>query len=245
MWEQNSIAIKKYGIVFALSAACSLLIAQGPVGDKVEVKFNQEVRVGSQTLPAGEYEIRQITSASNPRVLEFTTNHGTNLQATVTAVPIMQNTPPAETQVILDQEGSVARLNRIWVQGKTYGYEFPGKGGAVTTAQTTQVQLTGRFEQPQPEVLAQAAPPPPPPAPKREVTPEPPPPAPQAQPEPPAQIAQATPPAATPAPEPTPAPAPAPERLPATALGWAQIMLLGAIFMLAGLAVYFRSWRSA
>jgi len=245
MWEQKSI---KYGIIFALSAGCGFLaIAQGPVGDKVVVKFGQDVIVGTQTLPAGEYEIRQLTSASNPRVLEFTTEHGTHLQATATAIPILQNAAPSETQVILDEEGGgVPRLNRIWVQGKNYGYEFPEKGGPTTVAQTTQVQLTGRYEQPQPTVVAQATPPPPPPA--RE--PEPPPqqaaaPEPQRQPEPPAQIAQATPPAETPAPAPAPAPAPTPEPLPATALGWAQIILIGAALMFAGLALQFRSWRSA
>ena len=32
--------------------------------------------------------------------------------------------------MILDNEGGSPRLTKIWVQGKSYGYEFPGHGNA-------------------------------------------------------------------------------------------------------------------
>ena len=115
--------------------------AQGPAGDEIQVTLDRAVQVGSQTLPAGSYTIRQVTSASNPRVLEFTSENGTKLDASVTAIPILQNTPPSETKVILDDEGGVARLARIWVQGKNYGYEFPGTAMPAAQAAASSARL--------------------------------------------------------------------------------------------------------
>ena len=144
------------GLVFSHAS-----FGQGPVGDEVMVTFDQTVQVGSQSLPAGKYTIRQVTSASNPRVLEFTSNHGTKLDATVAAVPILQNTPPSKTRVILDDEGGSVRLDKIWVQGKSYGYQFPGHGSVI---EANRIALEGTF-------AAQA--PPSAPAIAREGTPEP------------------------------------------------------------------------
>src|SRR5437764_15468181 len=80
--------------------------AQGPVGDEFKVTFDRQVQVGSETLPAGDYTVKQVSSASNPRVLEFKTDVDQKLMATVTAIPIMQNTPPSETKIVLQDEGS-------------------------------------------------------------------------------------------------------------------------------------------
>ncbi len=118
--------------------------AQGPVRDRIMVKFDRPVQVGTRTLQAGEYTIHQVTSASNPRILEFTSNNGTQLEATVAAIPIMQNTAPTETKVVIEDEGGGARLARIWVQGKTYGYEFPGK--TAVASQTTAPTLEASYQ---------------------------------------------------------------------------------------------------
>ena len=249
------------GLVFSPAS-----FSQGPVGDEVMVTFDQTVQVGSHSLPAGKYTIRQVTSASNPRVLEFTSHNGTKLDATVAAVPILQNTPPSKTRVILDNEGGSPRLARIWVQGKSYGYEFPGHGNATVASGAG---LQGTF-------VAQAAPAPAPTV-AQERTPEPaaaPTPAPIVQTPPPAnnnEVAQNRP-AETPAPPPaaqnqtTPAPqnqssqnqttppdqnaAPAetaqnntPREVPATALGWMQVALLGMALASAG-GFLFRRDRS-
>jgi len=135
--------------VFLLTMALGLVFTnssfgQGPVGDEVMVTFDQSVQVGSHTLPAGKYTIRQVTSASNPRVLEFTSKNGTKLDATVSAIPVLQNTPPSKTRVILDEEAGTPRLDKIWVQGKSYGYQFPGKANGTTVAGNP-IGLEGRF----------------------------------------------------------------------------------------------------
>ena len=226
---------------FVLTMALSLVsthtsFGQGPVGDEVMVTFDRTVLVGSRSLPAGKYTIRQVTSASNPRVLEFTSNNGTKLDATVAAIPILQNTPPSKTRVVLDDEGGTPRLAKIWVQGKSYGYAFPRKGGTAI-AGVNSVGLEGTFK----------ATPPPAPAVAEERTPAP------------APVTQSTPPPAdnpvvaqnrpaeTPAPPPPPpaqpqtTPPPVAEtaqnttkEVPTTALGWMQIALLGMALASAG-----------
>ena len=81
------------------------LLPKAPAGERIQVTFDRPVQVGSQTLPAEAYTIRQVTSASNPCVLEFTSDNGTKLETTVTAIPILQNTAPSETKVVLQGSG--------------------------------------------------------------------------------------------------------------------------------------------
>jgi hypothetical protein len=196
-------------------------------------------------LAPGKYTIKQISSASNPSVLEFLTDDGTKLATTITAIPLLQNTPPSSTRIVLESRGGTSHLSKIWVEGEDYGYEFPADPFRSTQVASTTMQL--RYEGA--AVVAQAAPAP--------AAPEP------------APIAQAPAPAPvenrepeliaqnTPAPRPDVAePQPAPqvqtapqvaqtettETLPATAMGWMDI--LGAGLACFGTAIALRIARS-
>lgn len=218
--------------VFSSILAVSVF-AQGPVGDEIKVTFDRPVQVGSQTLPAGEYTVRQVTSASNPRVLEFKTQDDNKLVATVTAIPTMQNTPPTETKVILQDEGGGARLSRIVVQGKTYGYGFPGSAMPASPTTTASAQLSGSYSAAAAtETAANRVVETPPATPVE--TPAPATPAPAAVAETPAQ--QPVPETATPAPATTP-------DVPATGLGWADVVVLGLAMSAAGLMLQRREAR--
>ena len=213
------------GALVLLCAAFVPATGQGPAGDEIRVTFDRETQVGSEMLPAGDYTVRQVTSASNPRILAFRTDHGTKLEGTVAAIPVMRNTPPPDTRVVIDDEGGAPRLTRIWVQGKNYGYEFPGKTMAPQQAAAT--RLEGTWGGPVQGARNEPAPAPAPaPIPAPEPTPAP-----------------------QPAPEPTPAPAPAPapvsEPVPATALGWADWTVAGLSMLSAGLLLFWWSERRA
>jgi hypothetical protein len=209
--------------------------AQGPVGEKFKVTFDRPVQVGSQTLPAGDYTVDQVTSASNPRVLEFKTDDDNKLVATVTAIPVMQNTPPSETKVILQDEGGGARLSKIWIQGRTYGYGFPGSAMSASQATAANAQLSGSYSSAEMNTVASAdrttetpaATPPPAETPANN------------------EIAAVSAPA--PAPESTPSATPAPEAtpdVPATGLGWLEVMAAGLTMGVAGLFLRMREARS-
>lgn len=213
------------------------LFAQSALTDIIKVTLPNAARVGDNTLPAGEYQIRQLPTASHARVLEFSTDQGTHLLATVTAVPVLDNNNRNETSVVLEQRGDQYYLKRIWIGGKNYGYEIPREGAdasSITTADTLQVEGTYKPA----EVQAAAAQPAP-----REETPAPPPtPEPvQEQPAPaqeqPTTTAQAEPPP-QPQPEPAPQTPPAPVHqvpdMPQTSTDWAGTMALG--ILLAGAA---------
>jgi hypothetical protein len=237
-------------IFHAAFAACLLsasAYAQGELYDRVIVDFPQNVNANGTVLPAGHYEIRQLrNSGGGVRILFVTTDNGTRFEASGATIPILSNEPPAETKVILQHIGQNYYLNKVWISGKDYGYEFPLPAEAKNLMQekTEPLTLTATYRAEQPAQVAQAAPPPAPPEPAPQ--PAPPPREPEPQPEP-RREAAPPPPAPTPQPEPAPepAPAPAPEpaptpapNMPATADNWLTLVAIGGV--ITGLGVVLR-----
>ena len=115
-------------VCFRFFSVCALAITasgQTPINDNIVVTFPNDVRVGSQLLKAGEYTVRQLGTASNPRLLEFSTDKGTSIQASATAIAVLDNNNRNESSVILENRGGQQHIHRIWIRGKSYGYEFP------------------------------------------------------------------------------------------------------------------------
>lgn len=232
----------------SLALIVTSLFGQRPIHDKIVVTFSKPVMIGDTRLEQGEYTVRQLDSASNPRILEFSTDNGTKLQATVSAIPVLDNLNKHKTSAIVYDTTRGYQLHQLWIEGRDYGYEFVAPGGVKESemAQSHRMTITAT-NTPAKQEVAQATPPPAPapepqPEVKQEVKAEPQPaPQPERQPEP-QQQAQATPPPA-PAPEPTPEPAaqqptPTPAEqpaMPATATNWYTLVLAG--FMLVGLGV--------
>ncbi len=199
--------------------------AQGPLNDVVTLNLPYTVTLGDRTLQPGDYYIRELPSTSKSYVLLIYSDNGAKFETSVITIPTVApvNTPDS-TKVVLHHYGNDYYFDKIWIEGKNYGYEFPlppnvkqrelEAMGSVTVAGTLQPPPA-----PQP-VVAQAPPPPPPPA--QEAQPEAQP-APQPAPEP---MAQNTPP-------PAPEPAPAPEQnesnrsMPETSAGWVMMLLGG------------------
>jgi hypothetical protein len=226
-WEIKIMKTRNFVIslsFFAVSAA----LAQGPLYDRIEVNLPYPVTVNGTVLQPGEYEIRQHEDAGGSRVLHFFKDSGMKLETTAMAIPALDNKTPEKTKLELDHFGNDYYLNKIWVQGKNYGYEFPIPPSVRKREQ----------ERSPAAVVAQYQPAPAPstaPSPAPETAQVTPPPAPQAQPEP------------APAPEPPPAPkveqAPSqvpatPEPvMPATAANWLNLVLGGLFLSGSGLAL--------
>jgi len=212
----------------------SAVLAQGPLYDKVNVTLPYPVTVNGTVLQPGDYVIQQHDDAGGgSRVLHFFTDGGMKLETTAMAIPALDNRTPEHTKLVLDHIGSEYYLNKIWVQGKDYGYEFPIPPNIRMREQERNLPTT---------VAAQYTPAPEPvPAPvavveeKREET---------------TVVAQNTPPPApevqsTPAPEPAPlsppqqadqAPEPTPT-MPHTAANWMNLIVGGGLLALSGLAL--------
>lgn len=132
-------------IALGLGSLCAL--GQSPIIDTLVVTFPNSVQIGSQTLSAGEYTIRQLSSASNSRLLEFSTDRGTSIQASATSIPALDNNNRNDSSVLLKNINGVSRLHRIWVKGKSYGYEFPlAKDNASASAITnSELRLSATY----------------------------------------------------------------------------------------------------
>jgi hypothetical protein len=118
----------------ALSAAAVVLLgmagtfvavrAQGPLYDKVIVDLPYTVSVRDTVLQPGHYVIRQLPSAADSRVLQIFSNDGMKLETSVMTIPALDNNTPDSTKVILHHFGNDYYFDKIWIQGKNYGYEF-------------------------------------------------------------------------------------------------------------------------
>lgn len=144
--QQRSVHLA--GAAIGLFAICAM--AQSPIKDTLVVTFPNSVRIGSQTLSAGEYTIRQLSSASNSRLLEFTKDKGTSIQASATSIPVLDNNNRNDSSVLLVDRSGIAHLHRIWVKGKSYGYEFPvNKDNSMTTsASSNGMRLSATYSAP-------------------------------------------------------------------------------------------------
>ena len=101
------------------------LAGQGPVNDRLEVTLPHTTWVGSVSIAPGKYTIRQLPTASNPRLLEFSSENGTKMETAITTFAALDNNNVRETSVVLEQRGGQYYLKNVWIGGKSYGYELP------------------------------------------------------------------------------------------------------------------------
>lgn len=241
--------IKNFAIVAGtLALGLAMLIpsrAQGPMFDTVKVNLPYAVTVGDKTIQPGDYMIKELPSQDKSRVLVVYGDNGMRFETSAMTIPAYDPQTLEKSEVTLHHIGNDYYFNKIWIQGKNYGYEFPlpsnlkerEKEQAVTVPATYQAPPTQTTE-----TTAQNTSPP-------------------AQPE-------AAPAPVAPAPEPAPvaaepAPAPAPDRpeiaqnttppapdvngeanreeLPHTSAGWLMMLLSGGSLSGAGLLLRRRS----
>lgn len=199
--------------------------AQGPMYDTVYVNLPYTVTIGDKTLQPGDYVIKELPSQDKSRVLTIYGNHGMNFETSTMTIPAYQVTTPEDTKVVLHHFANDYYFDRIWIQGKNYGYEFPLPNSVKQREKErlTPVAVAARYEAaPAPQPTAQA----PVPQPQPEVAQAAPPPAPQA---------EAPPPQPAPAAAPEPEPPSANRELPATSANWLMLLLSGGTLSGAGL----------
>ena len=204
--------------------------AQGPLYDKVVVNLPYTVTIGEHTLQPGPYVIRQMDSPGGAsRVLLIYSDNGMKFETSAITIPALDNKTPEDTKLVLHHFGPDYYFDKIWIQGKDYGYEFPLPDSVKARERERMAPMTvaATYQSvPAETQTAEAAPAPAPAPPPAEPAPAPAP-----------EVAQNTPP-----PEPAPvapAPAPAPEanRMPETAANWLLMLLSGGVLSGAGLAL--------
>jgi hypothetical protein len=97
-----------------------------PMFDRVDVTLPYSVTIGDKTLQPGNYVIQQMDSQSGGgQVLLIYGDNGMKFQTSALTIPALQNRTQPDTRVILHHIGSDYYFDKVWVQGKDYGYEFP------------------------------------------------------------------------------------------------------------------------
>jgi hypothetical protein len=206
--------------VSVLAIVAIAALAQGPLYDKVIVDLPYSVSIGNKVLKPGNYVIRQNPSdGSGGRVLLIYSNKGKHFETSTMTIAALDTLTPRDTKVVLHRFGNDYFFDKIWIQGKNYGYEFPLPESVKSRERERMqpVNVAARYEaMAQQTAQAETQQAPAPPEAERQE-----------------EVAQAAPPA--PAPEPTPAPAP--RTMPHTDAGWMSMLMSGGLCAAAGLAL--------
>lgn len=100
--------------------------AQGPLWDVVHVNLPYTVTVGDKTLQPGDYKIQQNRDiGGGSRILLIYGDNGMKFETSAMTIPALDPNTARDTKVILHHFGNDYYFDKIWIQGKDYGYEFP------------------------------------------------------------------------------------------------------------------------
>jgi hypothetical protein len=91
--------------------------------DGVKVTLPQPVTVGEKVLQPGDYEIRRASQFQD-QVLRIYNNDKMVYETNVITVPTEGKQTPEDSKVILQHVGDNYYFDKIWIQGKDFGYEF-------------------------------------------------------------------------------------------------------------------------
>jgi hypothetical protein len=114
--------------ILALGTAAWLTpgYAQGPLYDRVQVNLPYTVTIGDKTLQPGDYVIQQLRDAGGgSRVLLIYSDNGMKFETSAMTIPALDINTARDTKVVLHHFGPDYYFDKIWIQGKDYGYEFP------------------------------------------------------------------------------------------------------------------------
>ena len=97
-----------------------------PLDDRVIVDMPYTTTVGDKTLQPGEYVIQRLHSQSgNGRILLIYSDNGMKFETSTMTIPVLDLNTARDTKVVLTRIGDDYYYNKVWVQGKQYGYEIP------------------------------------------------------------------------------------------------------------------------
>jgi len=121
---------RKYAIVaVALTLGIVMFVSPGlkaqPLDDRVNVTMPYTTVIGHKTLPPGDYVIQRMPSAGGGgRVLLIYSDNGMKFETSAITIPCLDPKIARDTKVILSRIGDDYYYDKVWVQGKEYGYEF-------------------------------------------------------------------------------------------------------------------------
>lgn len=104
-----------------VAALCSTALAQN---DAIKVRFEHTVRAGHNYLPAGNYMIRAANLATEQPVLSVEAEDGARIMIPAMRIQTADSHAAPSTQVVLERAGSDLQITKVWLAGRSYGYEI-------------------------------------------------------------------------------------------------------------------------
>jgi len=93
--------------------------------DTVYVNLPYSVSIGDKTLQPGDYVIKELPSQDKSRVLLIYSDHGMKFETSAMTIPAYDPNTLESTKIVLHHFGPDYYFDKVWIQGKNYGYEFP------------------------------------------------------------------------------------------------------------------------
>jgi len=125
--KMKSFATTAGAAALALAMWITPGVVQGqPLYDRIKVNLPYRIMLGEKTLEPGDYTIQQLPdNGGGSRVLLFYTDNGMKFETSAMTIPALDINTARDTKVVLNHLGDEYYINKIWVQGKDYGYELP------------------------------------------------------------------------------------------------------------------------
>jgi hypothetical protein len=101
--------------------------AQEPVDQRTYFTFSAPFELpGGKTLPAGKYTFRILDSPSNRHIVQILNQDGTQMFATLLAIPAQRQDPPSEPEIRFMEAAAnmPPAVKTWWYPGRTIGHEF-------------------------------------------------------------------------------------------------------------------------
>jgi hypothetical protein len=125
---------KKAMIGFAIVAAAlftpAAARAQG-MSDVTQIYLGHAVTIGDKVLQPGSYTIEQMNIAGGASpVLTFRADDGSRTEVAAKTTPIVENRTQPANRVLFYRAGGKYYLDKIWVKGWNYGFQFSNPGNS-------------------------------------------------------------------------------------------------------------------
>lgn len=153
----KSIASTAGAAALALTMWITPVLQGQPLYDRIQVNLPYKITLGEKTLEPGDYTIQQLPdNGGGSRVLLFYTDNGMKFETSAMTIPALDPNTARDTKLILGHVGDDYYIQKIWVQGKDYGYELPTPKGLKSRENEMTQSTVAAQSQPAPQTSAQA-----------------------------------------------------------------------------------------
>jgi hypothetical protein len=126
--EHTIMQLKNFAIMvgtLALGLAMSIPGRAQPTNDVIKVNLPYAVTVDNKTLQPGDYMIKELPSTDDNRVLVFYRDNGLKFEVLAQTISAYDAQTLSKSELTLHHIGNNYYFDKVWVQGKNYGYQIP------------------------------------------------------------------------------------------------------------------------